>query len=182
MNSKSEKSVSPERVEVLFDCYGANPDAWPEEEREMAVRLIKNSSELQARQREAEHLDQYLASGDNRPVNAEPVDSRLVARIVNHLPQQNKPESVATFPVREKRAKSSMFDVSNWIGGNWIGMAAASIAVVVISISIVNLEFSSTPQPEPRLVQVELDEWMWEQVTGETNSEEDEPVTFMTLL
>lgn len=180
-NGNTTKLISPERVEALFDSYGANPDAWPDDERATALVLIQNSSELQDLQRQAEQLDQFLMIGDNRSQSNEPVDSKLVARIVDHLPEQDKSTRVDATSIR-KRSRRPLFDISEWLGNKWIGMAAASIAVLLISVSIMNLHTVSVPNEQPSLAQVELDEWMWEQVTGEANSEDDEPITFMTLL
>lgn len=176
MNSKTAKLISPERVEELLDCYGANRDSWPDDERATALALIQNSSELQRMQQEAEQLDQFLISGDDKVDANAPVDSKLVSRIVNNLPEQNKAQQVGS-AINHAHSKRLLFDYHNWIG-----MAAASIAVFVISVSIMNLQPSSVPREQPRLVQTELDEWMWEQVTGELDSEDEEPITMMALL
>ena len=174
-NSNTTKLISPERVEELFDCYGANPDAWPDDERATALTLIENSSQLQGLQREAKQLDRFLVSGENQQEINAPVDSKLVARIVDYLPEQHSSR-------QPEHSKRPLFDLGDWFGSKWIGMAAASIAVVVISVSIMNLQTISVPQDQPVVIQAELEEWMWEQVTGETDNEEDEPISFMTLL
>jgi len=176
MNSKTAKLISPERVEELFDCYGANPDSWPDDERATALALIQNSSALQGLQQEAEQLDQFLISSDDKLESNAPVDSKLVARIVDHLPEQNNSRPLGSASNR-KHSRRSFFNFNGWIG-----MAAASAAVLVISVSILNLQPSSVPGEQSSLVQTELDEWMWEQVTGETESDDEEPITIMALL
>lgn len=176
MNSKTAKLISPERVEELFECYGANPESWPDDERATALALIQNSSELQSLQREAEQLDQFLISGHDKLKTNAPVDSKLVARIVDHLPQQNNSRQPGSTSNR-KHSTRALFDFSGWVG-----MVAASIAVFVISVSIINLQTPPVSNEQPSLVQVELDEWMWEQVTGESESEDEEPMTIMALL
>lgn len=176
MNTNTTKLISPERVAELFDCYGANPDSWPDDERAIALALIQNSSGLQSLQREAEKLDQFLVNGDEKPETKVPVNSKLVARIVDHLPEQDGTRQHGSTSDRKHTGHS-------WFNFNgWIGMAAASIAVFVISVSILNLQPSSLPNEQPALVQTELDEWMWEQVTGETDTEDEEPMTIMALL
>lgn len=176
MNSKTAKLISPERVAELFDCYGANPELWPDDERATALALIQNSSELQGLQQEAEQLDQFLIRGDDKLETNAPVDSKLVARIVDHLPAQNNSRQLDSTSGR-KHSRRSFFNFNGWIG-----MAAASVAVLVISVSILNLQPSSVPHEQPRLVQTELDEWMWEQVTGEVDNDDEEPITMMALL
>ena len=36
MNSKTAKLISPERVREILDCYGADPESWPDDERTTA--------------------------------------------------------------------------------------------------------------------------------------------------
>ncbi|WP_455207867.1 hypothetical protein [Kaarinaea lacus] len=175
MNSKTAKLISPERVVELFDCYGANPEAWPDDERSTALVLIQHSTELQNLQREAGQLDKLLTSGVIQQEMNEPVDLSLVSRIVDNLPAQEKVrEHVAGHG--NAVAKRTFFDF-----GNWASMVAASIAVFVITVSIMDLHPSSTAQRNSDAVQTELDYWMWQQVTGEIDNDEEEPLTMMAL-
>ena len=181
MNSKTEKLISPERVEELLDCYGANPESWPDDERATALALIQHSSDLQDLQREAEKLDLFLLNGADRLTANTPVDSKLVARIVDNLPEQNQAGQYNSTSV-SSASSGARVNLNAWLGSSWIGIAAASAAVFVISVSIMNLQQSSSVSREqPEIVQAELDEWMWQQVTGEVENEE-EPISFMTLL
>ena len=181
MNSKTEKLISPARVEELFDCYGANPESWPDDERAAALALIQHSPELQDLQREAEKLDLFLLNGADRLAANPSVDSKLVARIIENLPEQNKAGQHDPISY-SRRFSGTRFNFNDWLGSNWIGIAAASAAVFVISVSIMNLQQPlSASREQPEIVQADLDEWMWQQVTGEIENEE-EPITFMTLL
>lgn len=170
MNSKTAKLISPERVVELLDCYGADPEAWPDDERATALALIQHSTQLKNLQEEAKRLDQLLTSG--AMPSHEPVDMQLVSRITANLPMQEK----ASDQLSRHGRKSSLFDVSSWAG-----MVAATIAVFVITVSIMELRTSSTSERQYDTAQAELDYWMWQQVTGEADNEEEEPLTMMAL-
>jgi hypothetical protein len=175
MNSKTAKLISPERVSELLDCYGADPEAWPDDERATALALIQNSTQLKNLQTEARQLDRYLTAGDIMQRAGKPVDMKLVSRITAHLPVQDKPGQNL---MRNNRAalKRSLFDFSSWTG-----MIAASIAVFAISVSIMELQSSSGARQQSDVSQAELDYWMWQQVTGEVESDDEEPLTMMVL-
>lgn len=70
-----------ERVQQLFDSYGGEPALWPAQERESALSLIREDSALQAQQRAAAALDQWL---DALP--SEAVNPQLTQRILAQLP------------------------------------------------------------------------------------------------
>jgi len=171
MNSKTAKLISPERVIELLDCYGADPDAWPDDERITALALIQHSSQLKDLQNEARALDNFLCEGDAKHRADEPVDMQLLSRITANLPPQEK-----TGKSLHRGRKPSLFDV-----GNWTGMVAATIAVFVITVSIVELHPSSTTAKQSGASQAELDYWMWQQVTGEADNEDEDPLTMMAL-
>jgi len=172
MNSKTAKLISPERVVELLDCYGADPEAWPDDERITALALIQHSSQLKDLQSEARELDNFLCGGDARRSANESVDMRLVSRITANLPAQEKTSQKSLHRGR----KSSLFDF-----GSWTGMVAATIAVFVITVSIVELHPSSTGEKQSGASQAELDYWMWQQVTGEADNEDEDPLTMMAL-
>lgn len=175
MNSKTAKLISPERVREILDCYGADPESWPDDERTTALALIQNSTQLKNLQTEARQLDRYLTGGDIMQRAGKPVDMNLVSRITANLPAQDKPgQSV----VQNNRAalKRSLFDFSSWTG-----MIAASIAVFAITVSIMELQSSSGARQQSDVSQAELDYWMWQQVTGEVENEDEEPLTMMVL-
>ena len=177
MKSKTAKLISPERVIQLLDCYGANPRAWPEDERSTALALIQHSSELKRLQEEAAQLDRFLVTGTSQEPVSDYTASKLVARIVGNLPEQE-------MAAQGKAGKPSPGSMQWFFGsGHWLGMMAASIAVFVISISIMNLRPSEISQAPSRLVQQELDAWMWEQIAGDVDSDDEEqPLTMMSFL
>jgi hypothetical protein len=172
MNSKTAKLISPERVVELLDCYGADPEAWPDDERITALALIHHSSQLKKLQNEARVLDNFLCGSGATHRADEPVDMQLVSRITANLPPQEK----ASRQSLQRGRKSSLFDV-----GSWTGMVAATIAVFVITVSIVELHPSSTTAKQSDVSQAELDYWMWQQVTGEADNEDEDPLTMMAL-
>ena len=176
MNAKTAKLISPERVAQLLDCYGANPKAWPEDERSTALALIQHSSELKQLQLDAQQLDQFLSAGDSQGVMQARADSKLVAAIVSDLPQQEEAVHLGSHSTGSQSSRSI------FSSGNWLGMIAASVAVFVISVSILELKPATAPQTQLNLSQQELDYWMWEQVTGESVGEDEEPLTMLTLL
>ena len=174
MNSKTAKLISPERVRKLLECYGANAQAWPEDERASALALIQHSSELQNLRQQAHAFDVVLSAGDNRSRIDAPADPKLVARIVDGLPEQDRAASGS------KRNRLGLAGLTD--SRSLLSLAAATAAVFVISLSIMNIHTSSLPREQPARVSAELDDWMWEQVTGEPLDEEEGPATFMALL
>ncbi|WP_455365765.1 hypothetical protein [Kaarinaea lacus] len=175
MNSKTAKLITPERVMELLDCYGADPESWPDDERTTALALIQNSTQLKNLQNEARELDHFLAGGEMKQDAVEPVDMKLVSRITANLPAQDKPVKRITQDSR-RAVKRSLFDP-----GSWTGMIAASLAVFAITVSIMELQSTPGSRPQSSVSQAELDYWMWQQVTGETENEDEEPLTMMVL-
>ena len=97
MNGKTAKLISPERVEQLLECYGADPNSWPDDERATASALILHSDRLKQLQKEAEQLDKLLLQADTAVItnvsgksNNAAVNTALVERIVKNLPAQEK--------------------------------------------------------------------------------------------
>ncbi len=176
------KLITPERVVELLDCYGANPEAWPDDERAAALALIQHSTELQNLQREAGQLDWLLISGGMQQNPREPADVQLISRIVNNLPAQVKSGKYSGRHEGVSKTRRPLIDF-----GGWTGMVAASIAVFVITLSIMEFHSPSpSSQPQSSVSQPELDYWMWRQVTGETETDaeddEEEPMTLMALI
>ena len=182
MTAKTAKLITPERVKVLFECYGSNPDRWPVDEKVSAVSLIQHSSELRELQKEVAEFDKQLKDADIAAGFTGGSDEQLIQRVVAELPkQEEKPNP--DFTNRTITRKRFLFDVNSSIG-----LIAASVAIVAITLSIVNLK----PQPvQHQIVQsasttvvanTELDKWMWGQVTGESADDSEEPLTMLALL
>jgi hypothetical protein len=181
-NSKMAKLISPERVVELLDCYGANPEAWPDDERATALALIQHSTELQNLQRQAAQLDKLLVGGGMQPNPQEAADPKLVSRIVGNLPAQAKARKYGQRRDGCANTRRPLVDFSGWTS-----MVAASIAVLAITLSIMEFDSLSTNlQPQSSVSQPELEYWMWRQVTGETeidtDDDEEEPMTLMALI
>ena len=85
MNTNASKLVSIERAMEIMDCYGADTQAWPEDERIATLSLIKASAQLQQHQEQARRLDNFLEK--TKPVTTVE-NSELAARIIAQLPQQ----------------------------------------------------------------------------------------------
>lgn len=177
MNSKTAKLISPERARVLLECYGADARAWPDDERASASALIQHSAQLRELQQQARSLDDVLKTGgDQSPPLNEPADPALVARIVDNLPPQDRSGSTI------QRSGFGFAGKGFNHPRSFLSLAAAAAAVLVISMSIVNLHTLSVNRKPPAQVSAELDDWMWQQVTGESVDDNEEPMTFMAFL
>lgn len=53
--------MDTDRLIVLIDAYGSDPQRWPERERQAAMALLAVSPEAQGRLREAARIDRLLA-------------------------------------------------------------------------------------------------------------------------
>ena len=182
MSNKTAKLISPERVEQLLECYGGNPKSWPDDERATALALIQHSSHLKQLQQEAQHLDHLLVQADSvataispQAANVVP-NADLVDRIVKNLPEQEKPTR------HSGRGGSGTTRRPALLTGNWLSMAAASIAVFVVTFSIVELNSLHSHQPKNAVTQQELNSWMWNQIGSDSDSQDDEPLTVMSFL
>lgn len=181
MTAKTAKLITPERVKKLFECYGSNPDCWPVDEKVSALSLIQHSSELRELQKEVAGFDKLLKDADMSAGFVEPSDTQFLQSIVNELPQQETKQN-PRFTNRVQGNKRLFFDVNSSVG-----LIAASVAIVAITLSIVNLKPDRVHQvgrtaSTSVTVNTELDNWMWEQVSGVPADESDEPLTMMALL
>ena len=176
MSAKTSKLITPERVERILECYGSNPDCWPEDEKTAALSLIQHSAQLLKIQQEAEAFDELLVAGEEVADLSDTDNSELLKQIVGELPMQDKYPDAA-FKNKQLGHKKSILNSHRWIGA-----VAASVAIFVISMSIVELRPVSVIPPLSNLAQVELDQWMWEQEVGEVIDEDGEPLTMMALL
>lgn len=59
--SNTSSEVDVERFAELVDAYGAEPSAWPEQERPSALRLLEHSEQAVRLLEEAAQLDGLLA-------------------------------------------------------------------------------------------------------------------------
>ena len=59
--SAGKRTVGHERVEQMLAAYGADPRAWPDDEREQALALVAQDPALQQRMDQERELDGLLA-------------------------------------------------------------------------------------------------------------------------
>jgi len=181
MVAKTAKLITPDRVKKLLDCYGANPDCWPMDEKVSALSLIQHSSELRELQQNVAGFDRMLKASDISTDIEGSSNDELLQRIIEALPEQeHKPNRQFVNKIAGKKRYFLDFNSS-------IGALAASIAIVAITLSIVNLNHENIKPLSSVTVTsaasgVELDNWMWEQVMGEPVDDTDEPMTMMALL
>jgi len=190
MNTGTAKLINEARVKELLDCYGADAEGWPQEERASAVTLIKHSADLRRYQQEAKRLDDAMQI----PQEKQNLDSRpgsdLVTSIINALPEQDRGNAVKLSDhFRTKQATAP-----KW----WSYTALAAAAVLVLAVTFVMeqaIEQSKPTQPTQPLVAAkvsrdDLHQWLWEQATGPSDDDEqdfsqndsDGPATFMAMV
>ena len=63
--------MTKERFEALLDAYGADPDRWPDAERDAALAFAKSSAAARLRLDEAALLDRLIDQADTAPVTSE---------------------------------------------------------------------------------------------------------------
>lgn len=176
MKNSTPKLISNNRVIQLLASYGARSTSWPAEERLAALALIEKSPELKKLLHDAQALDEAMAVTEYDEPPLPKANSQLVSRIVNQLPEQE--------PIR---SKVNIFQPKPWFnserfGKLWqhSGLLATGMAMTLLIIVLLQ------PQPATQydtytLTQVELDQWLWEDVTGETQDFDEDVLDFMTL-
>lgn len=83
--SNTSKEVDLDRFAELVDAYGAEPTAWPEQERAGALRLIEHSEQAVRLLEEAAEVDSWLAD----VVEVEP-SMALRNRILDQAPDARR--------------------------------------------------------------------------------------------
>lgn len=197
MQSKTAKWVNEQRVITILECYGADSDNWPEEERAAAIALINSSPELQQRQRESQQLDERLGVHQVRESLEARADATTVASIMNALPEQTADNTI-NLRDHAKSSKARKPDKHTNLWWTYGGIAAA--AVVMLAISVI-IQQPSQPLQSVQPVrtaalsedasQQEMDQWLWQEATGlngelSVDSAQDEsdlpPITFMAMV
>lgn len=148
--------VSPQRVKTILECYGADPAAWPEGERQAARALLERNHELQALRDQAMQLDAAIhALGQSRRPAPEHI-SALTERIMRALPGQTLP------PPRSGHRRAL-----GWLTGMAAGLAMAGLLFFA--------QQSGTRQDKVLSPLAQADaradifyDWAWEDVTGES--------------
>ena len=161
---KKAKLVSIERAEQLIDCYGANTQAWPEDERVAATSLIQASSELQQQLQNAQQLDDSLNSKDL--ISSD--NAALAKRILKQLPDQTTTKFTST--------------THNHAVWKKTGMIAAGFMLLIVSFFTIQSP-NQALNPTPVVAQNELDQWLWDEISNNnTETEDDEDLSFMAMI
>jgi hypothetical protein len=76
--------ITLDRLKVLLDAYGADPERWPDDQRTAARELLTNSAETRAYVQQAAVLDTLL---DAAPMTAPPgLDAAALAARIMRMP------------------------------------------------------------------------------------------------
>ena len=119
-------SVSANRFKAIVDAYGADPDRWPEGERDAALRFMTQDARAEAWLDEAMAIDGLLSAGFE-PADAE-TDEAQHARVLAHM-LMNPATNVVAFPrrVMSQPARRRILPLV-WTG---IGLAACLAGATV---------------------------------------------------
>jgi len=158
MNTEPLKIIQAERVKTLLACYGADPHAWPADERSAALALLNHSPELRVQWQEARDLDELLHTGHKRQ-DVPLANAALVSQIVEHLPAQDSSSDISQHNVADKLRPQAH--------RHWPLAAAAAVLLFVVTFAL-QVE-SPLPQTQnQQLSSLEYEQWLWEDITGET--------------
>lgn len=83
--------MTPERVKIIIDAYGASSRRWPAAERSAALALIGDTPSLAAYQHQAEALDCVLALAPQPSAPASLVEAVLASAADRDLPGTASP-------------------------------------------------------------------------------------------
>ncbi len=182
MAGKTAKLVTEQRVIELLACYGGDAASWPDEERAAAAALIKNSTQLRQRQREARELDERMGLAAVRESLDKRPDSAVVAGIVNAL------AAGTAVNLSDRRQSAKRHIRPRW----YYSVAAAAVMVLAVGIM---MQYSTRPLSSAdgtpvRMAAVsadELDVWMWREATGSgeadlVQEEADQSITFLAMV
>jgi hypothetical protein len=169
MNNSPVKLIGPERVKIILECYGADPAHWPQDERRAALSLLDQSVELQTLQQDAIHLDKLLLQTPGDLPLSDDASATLVSRIVEQLPIQQplSPHS---------RRNAQQLRRQHW-------SIAAAAAVLLLAIPVFTQMQGTKPDQAPEQVALaDYEQWLWEDITGDAVSKDNETLDFMALV
>ncbi|WP_031433931.1 hypothetical protein [Methylomarinum vadi] len=86
--------ITIERARQIIECYGGNPNRWPETERAAMQRLLSNHQDLQELQRQAMQLDERLL--ELFTVQEDTNHETLADQILANLPDRTATEPEPT--------------------------------------------------------------------------------------
>ena len=187
MNNTTCKLVTPTRFRQLLDCYGSTPSAWPQDERQAALSLLKASPELQILRDQAQTLDKLLIQHQAQEAKAMDVQAVQVLqqRIMRELPVQEIAENRDDINKQSGSREHSNPSLARRSHRSriWMGSLAASLFIVSLSFGVIHQLFGPGHTPVPPVdrqhvvnqqnnvtASSDFDEWAWEDVTGESLS------------
>lgn len=165
--------VNEERVRQILASYGSNSFAWPEQERDKALELIKQSSQLKMEWLQAQRLDQAMETEQTAQAN-----EHLFEKILNNLPEQDRgpePQKMGITPISNKKTRK--------FSSSLRGMMAASLALFLTSIIIFSVNYVPSSEKNAEIVaQTELEQWFWEEITVDAGQQSEDAMDFMALI
>lgn len=193
MNKNRQKFVSIERAIALIDCYGANIEAWPDEERVAAIALVKASTQLQQRLQAAQQLDDALNGYGGSAQTHQPA---LVSRIIDQLPDQDPAELITAAP--DPINQRSVLKSDETYNPTYLkveshfwqkkSMIAAGFALFFVAYFLSQSQTSSL-KPTTLIAQPILDQWMLDEIAADNTvnnsnneNDDDEELTFMAMV
>jgi hypothetical protein len=182
MSKPINKLVTQTRIKELLECYGSSASAWPAEERQAAMNLLKGSPELNVLRDQIQPLDSALMEyhdAEKNHTDSQAVQS-LQQRIMSQLPDQELPESNTA---HNDRSASHPHRFRFWTGS-----IAASIFIASLSFGIVHQlyqpENNSPTPPSTDIASNAFAQWAWEDITDEAfeTEPENDPTTLFALV
>jgi len=177
--------MSKQRVIEIMQCYGASEAAWPESERDAAVKLLADSDELQRLKCEAQALDQILhveSTLESEQANSVKVSDDVVNNLLDQLPIQVRPASNST-------NHQAGMGADQYHGFNMSARfvsAASIIMVFAITLTIAFNTHRDTLLTKAPVVVAQsndhaLDQWLWGGVEDDVD-DADDSLTFMAFV
>lgn len=191
MSNTTSKLVTPARLQQLLDCYGSSPTSWPEEERQDALTLLKNTPELHTLHGQTQQLDNFFTQ--HKEYEASMVDKNamqlLQQRIMRDLPEQildDKQDGIHKHDGRQGHSNRNK-EYRSHRNRLWMSSLAASLFIVSLSLGVIHQIYgpghtqlppvaSQHPanQQDNIMVSNDFDAWAWEDITGESVSDNND--------
>lgn len=159
MANSLNRLVSAQRVKTILKSYGADPTAWPDDERHAARSLLEREHELHSLRDQAMQLDAAIQTYRQSDIPDPEHITVLTERIMQTLPVQT------VSPLRLSRHRQAF----GWL----MGMAASLVLVSLLFFTQQPIQDKALSQLTQTDEAVDIfDEWAWEDVTGEVVSTE----------
>lgn len=92
MSTKKLSIISIDRAKTILACYGGEPSAWPEQERDALLRVLKNSEILRSLQDAELAIDAFMdfPTGGKQSSIDYPLTEQCAENIMDRLPRQDQ--------------------------------------------------------------------------------------------